>query len=112
MHPVCITLSKEKRALAITWNNGETVNIPAAILLQHCRSAGALRQYLDGSAGPMAAAVTIEAVRLIGRYAINIVFSNGQERGIYPWQFLAEIAAGLPPQFTQPRQQHTLENAR
>ncbi|RUW64645.1 gamma-butyrobetaine hydroxylase-like domain-containing protein, partial [Mesorhizobium sp. M4B.F.Ca.ET.049.02.1.2] len=28
----------------------------------------------------------------IGSYAIRLVFSDGHDRGIYPWSYLREIA--------------------
>jgi DUF971 family protein len=38
--------------------------------------------------------VTIVAVELVGLYAVNLVFSDGEARGIYPWTYLRELAAG------------------
>jgi DUF971 family protein len=38
--------------------------------------------------------VAIAEVRPVGGYAINIAFSDGHDRGIYPWSFLAQLAEG------------------
>jgi DUF971 family protein len=38
--------------------------------------------------------VAIAEVRPVGGYAINIAFSDGHDRGIYPWRFLARLAEG------------------
>ena len=35
--------------------------------------------------------VTILAVDPMGHYGINIAFSDGHARGIYPWSYLAEL---------------------
>jgi prepilin-type processing-associated H-X9-DG protein len=34
----------------------------------------------------------IEAVNAIGTYGVNIAFSDGHARGIYPWPYLAALA--------------------
>ena len=36
----------------------------------------------------------VTAVAPIGDYAINIAFSDGHARGIYPWSYLLELGTG------------------
>ena len=36
-------------------------------------------------------------IELVGSYAINIAFSDGHDRGIYPWAYLREIAIEAEP---------------
>jgi DUF971 family protein len=47
---------------------------------------------LLGGQQPNAAQVTITSVEPIGNYAIRLAFSDGHDRGIFPWPYLAEIA--------------------
>lgn len=35
----------------------------------------------------------IVRVEPIGRYGVNIAFSDGHDRGIYPWVFLENLAS-------------------
>jgi DUF971 family protein len=35
---------------------------------------------------------TIAEVRSVGDHALNIAFSDGHDRGIYPWSYLRELA--------------------
>ena len=41
---------------------------------------------------PAAFDLTIVAVELVGNYGIHVRFSDGHDRGIFPWAYLAEIA--------------------
>ena len=36
--------------------------------------------------------IAIDEVRAVGVYAINIVFSDGHARGIYPWGYLKSLS--------------------
>jgi prepilin-type processing-associated H-X9-DG protein len=31
-------------------------------------------------------------VREVGSYGVNIAFSDGHDRGIYPWSYLAQLS--------------------
>ena len=43
--------------------------------------------------GPDQYDLAITDAELIGSYAVNFAFSDGEARGIYPWAYLREIAA-------------------
>jgi DUF971 family protein len=38
------------------------------------------------------AGVNLAAAEPVGQYALNLRFSDGHERGIYPWALLRELA--------------------
>jgi prepilin-type processing-associated H-X9-DG protein len=60
------------------------------------RSAAApgARARIDGSFPASFDGVAIERLTPIGDYAINIAFSDGHARGIYPWPYLQLLARG------------------
>jgi DUF971 family protein len=66
--------------------------IGAPRLRAACRCADCRRERIDRDAAPGAADATIAEVRLVGDHALNIAFSDGHERGIYPWSYLRELA--------------------
>jgi len=66
--------------------------LPAGLLRAHCRSASAQRLRLDGAALEIPADLVITGVEPVGRYGINLAFSDGHARGIYPWAYLRELA--------------------
>ena len=79
-------------SLAIAWNDGATALIAAPGLRRACRCAACTAARATGKSVTAEADVTISAVEPIGGYAINVAFSDGHARGIYPWAFLRELA--------------------
>ena len=91
--PLEIRLASEGRALDITWTDHSRTRLDAPLLRRHCRSARSVRAEVEGRPA-VDEDVTIVAVELVGLYAVNLVFSDGEARGIYPWTYLRELAAG------------------
>jgi DUF971 family protein len=56
-----------------------------------CRCAHCVRARLDGLSSPAFDNVTIERLSPMGHYGINIAFSDGHGRGIYPWAYIWEL---------------------
>jgi len=79
-------------ALAVTWENGASSTIAAGVLRRACRCAACTAARATGKPVAGESDVAITAVEPIGGYAINIAFSDGHARGVYPWPFLRELA--------------------
>lgn len=94
MTPLQLKLKPDRKDLAITWDDGEVSSIPASVLRQRSRAAQAVRASLDGRE-PIMNGVSVTNIEPIGSYAIRLVFSDGHDRGIYPWGYLREIADSL-----------------
>jgi DUF971 family protein len=90
--PSKITLAADRRSLHLDWGDGREDCATAAALREACRSSRSVRARVDGRAVPAAPDLTIVDVRPVGHYAVNLVFSDGHDRGIYPWGYLREIA--------------------
>ena len=73
-------------ALRLRWSD-ETVGLPAAQLRAVCRCGGCRAR------APEAAPVQLVDARPVGRYAPQLIFSDGHDRGIYPWTWLRELTA-------------------
>jgi DUF971 family protein len=80
------------RTLIVAWEGGGESRLAAGVLWGECRSAGARRRRLDGANIDSAADLAIVGAWPVGRYGINIAFSDGHDRGIYPWALLADLA--------------------
>lgn len=91
--PSEIALAKDHRSLLIDWGRGRRESASAAALRDACRASHSVRLRIDGWAVPAPDDLTIVDVRPVGHYAVNLVFSDGHDRGIYPWRYLKEIAA-------------------
>jgi len=69
------------------------VSLSAGNLRIACRCAACTAARATGREIVAAPDLTIAAVEPIGAYAINIAFSDGHARGIYPWQLLRDLAS-------------------
>jgi prepilin-type processing-associated H-X9-DG protein len=92
-----LRLASTRDRLAIIWNDGRQDALDAATLRRNCQSAGAKRLRIDNLDGSPASGLAITDVRLVGSYAINIAFSDGHARGIYPWSLLRSLGAAVDP---------------
>ena len=90
--PQQITLSRDRRRLRLVWRDGREDALNTQTLRGACRSSDALRARIDGRQTNFSPELTIERVELVGAYALNLAFSDGENRGIYPWRFLRELA--------------------
>lgn len=91
-NPTQIRLDRQRKHLTITWDDGATTIFPATLLRQRAKDAASVRRTVDGEALFAASALTIVSVEPVGNYAIQLVFSDGYDRGIFPWAYLAEIS--------------------
>lgn len=88
--------SADGGTLQVTLDTGTAFTLPAQRLRAACRCAHCRRAQIDGLFPDAFPSVTIAQVAPIGHYAVNLGFSDGHSRGIYPWSYLAELAADLP----------------
>jgi len=88
-----ISIDQRRRLLSVTFPDGRSVDIPADRLRNHCRCAICSRARIDNTFQPAAAEIQIDQVTPVGAYGVNIVFSDGHTRGIFPFAYLAELAA-------------------
>ncbi|MGX5805060.1 DUF971 domain-containing protein [Bradyrhizobium sp. Arg314] len=90
MKPLEIRIGADRRSLAIAWDDGTLSAIHAARLRKLSRAALQIRSAIDGREHPFDD-ITIVSAEAIGSYAMRLVFSDGHDRGIYPWRYLREI---------------------
>jgi DUF971 family protein len=92
MSSVEYCLQDAGRALQLRWDDGHRSVLQARLLRRHCRSAPAQWLRLDGGTPEIAADLVITGVQPVGHYGINLAFSDGHARGIYPFAYLRELA--------------------
>ncbi len=93
MLPTEIRLERDRSRLSVTWEDGTTDAFSAPLLREKARDANSVRITVNGWAVPATSDLTITAVEPIGNYAVRLAFSDGHDRGIFPWAYLTEIAA-------------------
>jgi DUF971 family protein len=101
-NPKEITVSREKREVHIRWQDGHESVYGFDLLRRECPCALCTDQRSKQSAtgglgltvlsGPVlrAGQIQVTEVKTVGRYAINFVWSDGHDSGIYSYGFLRE----------------------
>lgn len=78
------------RVLTLHWPDGDTQRIAHARLRAACPCAGCRRIRLDGEAIAVAPDVTLNGIEPMG-YGVQLLFSDGHARGVYPWPWLQTL---------------------
>lgn len=89
--PIDITVSDDLSFLDLTTADGEAMRLSAAHLRSACKCAHCQRARIDGVFPQRFDGIAITVVAPIGGYAVNLAFSDGHARGIYPWAFLLAL---------------------
>jgi DUF971 family protein len=90
--PTAITSHTTSGTLELTWQDGSTTCLPHSLLRRRCRCAACEQDRRHHGRSPEAAdTIRIADVRPIGDKGLNLVFSDGHGRGIYPWDYLHEL---------------------
>ncbi|NDZ17996.1 hypothetical protein C7T35_08480 [Variovorax sp. WS11] len=89
--PLAIELRAE--GLQVQWCEG-SVHLPAVALRAACRC-GACRARAARERGSDEA-VQLTGAAPVGEYGLQLLFSDGHDRGIYPWSLLQELSLDRP----------------
>ena len=90
MNPLSVDNSQSEQTLRLSWPDGREQQLNHAELRRHCPCSQCRAFRLQGLT-PM----VDDRVRLIELnpqgYGVQLVFSDGHQRGIYPWAYLANL---------------------
>jgi DUF971 family protein len=78
--------------LKINWLEGAPSELTAQTLRQEARDAASVRARIDSGPFAVAADIQITALEQVGVHGVNIHFSDGHDRGIYPFVYLRELS--------------------
>jgi DUF971 family protein len=95
--PLGIKLHKRSRELELEYPGGERYSLPCEYLRVFSPSAevrghGAGQEVLQ--TGKLK--VGIDAIKPVGRYAVQLVFDDGHDTGLYSWDYLYELCTEQP----------------
>jgi DUF971 family protein len=93
MQPEHITNRRASGELDLLWDDGVTQTLSHRQLRQACKCSVCQSARLLGQPAVPADEVRLDEVRQVGHYAVQLVFSDGHDRGIYPWALLRAIGA-------------------
>jgi len=89
-----INIRRQSRLLSLEYDNGEKHEIPFELLRVYSPSAE-VKGYGPGQEVLQVgkADVLINGINTVGNYAIQILFNDGHDSGIYSWSYLYELAS-------------------
>jgi len=87
--PVEVRRLPEQRIVRIEWSDGHVSEYPFAYLRGWCPCAGC--QGHGGERRFVHANSDLERIGLVGRYALNPVWGDAHETGIYSYAYLREL---------------------
>lgn len=93
--PTEIRLSKDRRTLHVTFEDGAAFDLPAELLRVESPSAEVQgHNPAEKKTVPGKANVEILAVEQVGNYAVRLTFDDMHDTGIYGWDYLHEMGEG------------------
>lgn len=94
--PACVPdevrLDGRREALHLTWADGTTARLPAERLRLACRCAWCTRARAEERMPEGFPGIALTEVAMVADYALNLGFSDGHARGIYPFSYLLALA--------------------
>lgn len=95
--PESIVNHEASGVLALSWQDGSESRLPHGLLRARCRCAGCQQQYRQqGSHPEILPAIRLEGIHPVSDKGLNLVFSDGHGRGIFPWACLHERSLFTP----------------
>ena len=90
-----LVASQNCEALKVAWSTGEETMLPASLLRRSARDAWSIREKIDTGEIHIMPGIQITALVQIGREGVNVHFSDGHEKAIYPFSYLRELSDRL-----------------
>ena len=92
--PTEIKLHQASRVLEVTFNDGAHFKLPCEFLRVHSPSAevqghGPGEEVLQTGKE----AVNIQRIEPVGNYAVQLVFDDGHDTGLYSWDYLYDLGS-------------------
>src|SRR4051812_43926920 len=90
--PESIVDHRASGTLELSWSDGSTTRLAHSLLRMACKCSGCEQQFrTTGVRIEAPALIRIDDIRPVGDKGLNLVFSDGHGRGIYPWAYLRLI---------------------
>ncbi|MCU7215645.1 DUF971 domain-containing protein [Pseudomonas sp. VE 196-7] len=90
MNPLSVSNSQSERTLRLSWPDGRESLFNHAELRRQCPCSQCRAFRLKGVTPRVDERVCLIEITPQG-YGVQLVFSDGHQRGIYPWDYLAQL---------------------
>ena len=86
-----IVVSRDRCEMRLIWADGRNAALAASSLRSACRCAWCTRDRILDRFAADTSSVELQGVEALGSHGLHLKFSDGHERGIYPWIYLNEL---------------------
>ena len=94
--PSSLTINSRSRTLEMVWD-GAPATLAHGVLRAQCRcSICESARRASGNSTTVAPDVALARMEVLGATGVQLFFSDGHSRGIYPWPYLYELAYERP----------------
>jgi DUF971 family protein len=91
--PLDVVLHEVSGRLDVLWNDGMRSTLDAPALRSACRCAACESLRRAGTPAAPVAGIALTLLQPIGEFGLQLGFSDGHDRGIYPWAYLHELSS-------------------
>ncbi len=91
-NPEELILRDSGTRIELRFSAAAPVILDADALRVACRCAWCTKAKLQGEFPGAFSGLSIEQIKPIGGYAVNLHFSDGHDRGVFPWSYLRQLA--------------------
>ncbi len=88
-------IEESDSAVSIKWSDDAETRYAASELRRACPCAGCVHEWTGEKilkADSIADDLTFSSIGIVGRYALNFVFSDGHDTGIYTFSYLRQLS--------------------
>ena len=91
-----LELRNASRSLHVEWSDGTSGELTHRMLRRECRCAECLRVRRSGRQVEVPESIALLEIVPYGSNAVQLRFSDGHQRGIFPFSYLRELERRLP----------------
>lgn len=90
--PSEVTLQQGGTRIELRFDDKASITLNADDLRTACRCAWCTKAKVQGAFPVAFSGLSIQQIKPIGAYAVNLGFSDGHDRGVFPWSYLHQLA--------------------
>jgi DUF971 family protein len=92
MYPEAISNDTTAGIMEIRWLDGTQQKLGNAFLRENCQCANCKTRRRDsGDPLRVASHLRVKEIIPVGSYGVQLIFSDGHVRGIFPWRYLKSL---------------------
>lgn len=86
-----ISVSNDSTRMLLDLSNGQSVTLTAEFLRANAMDASSRRERIEHGAVSVSADIQISELRQVGHTGLNVCFSDGNDRAIFPYRYLQSL---------------------